>query len=182
MLFHLFQNFQLFRRIHCIARFFLPGGPDRSKKVISRVLQISEYDATQMLNQTLRDFSDRHRNISRIFTKNFNRVYPLIKDLGVEPESLTNARTLLIGSYFTMEYSIESAAFFNPSMVEDPDQTNLQAGQKRIIVSFRATGEGHISSIVFRESKAKKVLGWQPKNGLKEIVFSAWEFEKKYKI
>jgi len=134
-----------------IARFYLPGGPERSKKIISRILQISEYDATQMLNQTLRDFSDRHRNISRIFTKNFNRVYPLIKELGIEPESLTNARMLLIGSYFTMEYSIESAAFFNPSMVEDPDQTNLQAGQKRIIVSFRATGEGHISSIVFRE-------------------------------
>ena len=134
-----------------IARFFLPGGPERSKKVISRILQISEYDATQMLNQTLRDFSDRHRNISRIYTKSFNRVYPLIKELGIEPESLTNARMLLIGSYFTMEYSIESAAFFNPSMVEDPDQTNLQAGQKRIIVSFRATGEGHISSIVFRE-------------------------------
>jgi predicted GH43/DUF377 family glycosyl hydrolase len=134
-----------------IARFFLPGGPERPKKIISRILQISEYDALQMLNQTLRDFSDRHRNISRIFTKNFNRVYPLIKELGIEPESLTNARMLLIGSYFTLEYSIESAAFFNPSMVEDPDQTNLQAGQKRIIVSFRATGEGHISSIVFRE-------------------------------
>ena len=134
-----------------IARFFLPGGPERPKKIISRILQLSEYDALQMLNQTLRDFSDRHRNISRIFTKNFNRVYPLIKELGIEPESLTNARMLLIGSYFTLEYSIESAAFFNPSMVEDPDQTNLQAGQKRIIVSFRATGEGHISSIVFRE-------------------------------
>jgi predicted GH43/DUF377 family glycosyl hydrolase len=134
-----------------IARFFLPGGPERSKKVISRILQLSEYDTLQMLNQTLRDFSDRHRNISRIFTKHFNRVYPLVKELGIEPESLTNARMLLIGSYFTLEYSIESAAFFNPSMVEDPDQTNLQSGQKRVIVSFRATGEGHISSIVFRE-------------------------------
>ncbi|MEI6901454.1 MAG: response regulator, partial [Bacteroidota bacterium] len=57
---------------------------------------------------------------------------------------------LLIGSYFTHEYSIESAAFFNPSMIEDPDQANLQGGQTRVIVSFRATGEGHISSLVFR--------------------------------
>jgi len=56
---------------------------------------------------------------------------------------------LLIGAYFTHEYSIESAAFFNPSMVEDPDQANLQEGQTRVIVSFRATGEGHISSLVF---------------------------------
>lgn len=133
-----------------IARFFMPGGSERAKKIISRILQLSEYDALQTLNQILRDFSDRHRNISRIFTKHYNRVYPLIKELGVEPESLTTARMLLIGSYFTQEYSIESAAFFNPSMVEDPDQANLQGGQKRIIVSFRATGEGHISSIVFR--------------------------------
>ena len=56
----------------------------------------------------------------------------------------------MIGSYFTMEYSIESAAFFNPSMVEHPDQSETGKGQKRVIISFRATGEGHISSIVFR--------------------------------
>jgi predicted GH43/DUF377 family glycosyl hydrolase len=134
-----------------IARFYMPGGPERARKIINRILQLPEYDALQTLNQTLRDFSDRHRNISRIYTKHFNRVYPLVKELGVEPESLTNARMLLIGSFFTLEYSIESAAFFNPSMVEDPDQTNLQRGQKRVIVSFRATGEGHVSSIVFRE-------------------------------
>ncbi|MDP4292436.1 MAG: glycoside hydrolase family 130 protein, partial [Bacteroidota bacterium] len=134
-----------------IARFFMPGGPERAKKVISRILQLPEYDALQALNQTLRDFSDRHRNISRTFTRHFNRILPLLKELNVEPEQITNARKLLIGSYFTMEYAIEAAAFFNPSMVEHPDQSNLQQGQKRIIVSFRATGEGHISSIVFRE-------------------------------
>ena len=134
-----------------IARFFFAGGNERAKKIINRILQLSEYESLLTLNQILRDFSDRHRNISRIFTKHFNRVYPLAKELGIEPESLTNARMLLIGSYFTHEYSIESAAFFNPSMVEDPDQANLQEGQKRVIVSFRATGEGHVSSIVFRE-------------------------------
>lgn len=134
-----------------IARFYMTGGNERVKKIINRILQLSEYESLLTLNQILRDFSDRHRNISRIFTKHFNRVYPLAKELGIEPESLTNARMLLIGSYFTQEYSIESAAFFNPSMVEDPDQANLQEGQKRVIVSFRATGEGHISSIVFRE-------------------------------
>ena len=67
-----------------------------------------------------------------------------------ELDSSNDTKKLLIGAYFTSEYSIESAAFFNPSMVEDPDQTGLQEGQKRIIISFRATGEGHISSIVFR--------------------------------
>lgn len=65
-------------------------------------------------------------------------------------DSLSQSKQLLIGAYFTSEYSIESAAFFNPSMVEDPDQTGLMEGQKRVIISFRATGEGHISSVVFR--------------------------------
>src|SRR6185437_16442517 len=59
---------------------------------------------------------------------------------------------LLIGSYFTHEYSIESAAFFNPSIIEDPDQTELQEGERRVIISFRAVGEGHISSITFRRA------------------------------
>ena len=67
--------------------------------------------------------------------------------------SLSNEKKLLIGSYFTLEYSIESAALFNPSIVEHPDQTHLENGQKRIILSFRATGEGHISSLVFRSGE-----------------------------
>ena len=65
---------------------------------------------------------------------------------------LSKERKMLIGSYCTMEYSIESAAFFNPSIVEDVDQLYLEKGEKRIIISFRATGEGHISSIVFRRA------------------------------
>ena len=56
----------------------------------------------------------------------------------------------MIGSYFTMEYTIESAAFFNPSIVLSPDQTQLNPGERRIILSFRAVGEGHLSSLVFR--------------------------------
>lgn len=65
-------------------------------------------------------------------------------------DAMSQTKQLLIGAYFTSEYSIESAAFFNPSMLEDPDQTGLMEGQKRVIISFRATGEGHISSVVFR--------------------------------
>lgn len=57
---------------------------------------------------------------------------------------------MLIGSYCTMEFSLESAAFFNPSMIEDFDQLYLRKGETRVIISFRATGEGHISSLVFR--------------------------------
>ena len=62
----------------------------------------------------------------------------------------------MIGSYFTHEYSIESAAFFNPSVVDDPDQSELKEGEKRVIISFRAVGEGHISSITFRRALIDK--------------------------
>ena len=70
--------------------------------------------------------------------------------LSTDPETLDVSKKLLIGSYFTMEFSIESSAFFNPSIVEHPDQSETGQGEKRVIISFRATGEGHISSIVFR--------------------------------
>ena len=98
------------------------------------------------------------RNITRIFMKHFGHVHHLVKAVDYDPEILSCERKLLIGSYFTHEYCIESAAFFNPSMVEDPDQANLQEGQTRIIVSFRATGEGHISSLVFRGGIIDKMI------------------------
>lgn len=68
----------------------------------------------------------------------------------MNPESIDYKMKVLIGSYFTHEYSIESTAFFNPSIVEHPDQSDVKSDEKRVILSFRATGEGHISSIVFR--------------------------------
>ncbi len=102
------------------------------------------------LSQVLRGYSKRHRNISKIFEKHFHKTSHLFMEAGVDPDRLSQQRKLLIGSYFTMEYSIEAAAFFNPSIVPHPDQTEIAPDEKRVIISFRATGEGHISSIVFR--------------------------------
>lgn len=133
-----------------IARFFFPGPDSRVKKIIKKVIEINDDEAKLTLNQALRNFSDRHRNISKVYKRHFEHVLHFVKELGYEPNEIPEFKQLLIGAFFTNEYSIESAAFFNPSMVEDPDQSNLIAGQKRVIVSFRATGEGHISSIVFR--------------------------------
>src|SRR5665647_1636362 len=65
-------------------------------------------------------------------------------------EGLSEQRRLLIGSYFLAEYSLESAALFNPSIVPHPDQTDLPAGALRFVISLRAIGEGHISSVTFR--------------------------------
>ncbi|MEJ2596388.1 MAG: glycoside hydrolase family 130 protein [bacterium] len=132
-----------------IAR-FLFNSDSRALNTIRSVLEMTEEDAAIALKQTLRDYSLRHRNISKVFEKHFDRIVHLFTQLGINPEMLDYSRKILIGAYFTMEYSIESAAFFNPSMVEHPDQSETGKGQKRVIISFRATGEGHISSIVFR--------------------------------
>lgn len=132
-----------------IAR-FLYTNDARAKKLICSVLELSVNEVSYALNQTLRDYSMRHRNISKIFEKHFNKVAHLFIQLGIKPETITESQKILIGSYFTMEYSIESAAFFNPCIIEHPDQTETGPDEKRVILSFRATGEGHISSIVFR--------------------------------
>jgi predicted GH43/DUF377 family glycosyl hydrolase len=132
-----------------IARFLFIDD-NRALHTIRSVLNMPANEASVVLNQVLRDYSMRHRNISKIFEKHFNKITYLFTQLGIDPEELDYFRKILIGSYFTMEYSIEAAAFFNPSIVEHPDQTETGPNEKRVIVSFRATGEGHISSIVFR--------------------------------
>ncbi len=132
-----------------IARFLFTTD-ERAKNTIRSVLGMPEEEVSQVLNPELRDFSLRHRNISKIFENHFNKIAYLIIQMNIDTESISFLHKILIGSYFTMEYSIESAAFFNPSIVEHPDQSEISPDEKRVILSFRATGEGHISSIVFR--------------------------------
>ena len=132
-----------------IAR-FLYTSDERALNTIRSVLIMSKNEATKALSPVLRDYSMRHRNISKIFEKHYNKISPLLKLLDIDPNLPDVSQKILIGSYFTMEYSIESAAFFNPSIVEHPDQSETGTNETRVILSFRATGEGHISSIVFR--------------------------------
>jgi predicted GH43/DUF377 family glycosyl hydrolase len=132
-----------------IAR-FLYTTDQRSKNIIRNVLAMPDSEVNLALSQVLRGYSRRHRNISLIFETHFDKLCNLFEELEIRSGKINQSRKLLIGSYFTMEYSIESAAFFNPSIVEDPDQSELGSDEKRVILSFRATGEGHISSIVFR--------------------------------
>lgn len=132
-----------------IAR-YLYNSDQRSADLIKRILSLSDKEQRETLFQVLRDYSKRHRSISKVFEKNFNRLGNIFAQINIDPTTLSVTQRVLIGSFFTMEYSIEAAAFFNPSIIEDPDQTGLSSGEKRVIISFRATGEGHISSIVFR--------------------------------
>ena len=129
-----------------IARFFAVGGDDRVMSVIHRVLRMNEQDVTADLAHVLDRFAPRHPNIRATFEQHFEQVAHWVAPVA----PLSDNRRLLIGSYFTMEYAIESAALFNPSVVPHPDQTGLAQGDLRLLMSLRATGEGHVSSIVFR--------------------------------
>ncbi len=128
---------------------FLPFHPmdeQRILKIIARVNALSEEQARKELEQIIEEFDSRHHRLKQFLLKRFEDVRKyLLTDL--EP---SEERKLLIGAYFTQEYSLESAALFNPSMVWHPDQSKLPKGSKRFILSLRATGEGHISSITFR--------------------------------
>jgi predicted GH43/DUF377 family glycosyl hydrolase len=132
-----------------VARYFV-NGSDRVRKMLARIMGMSDKQVAVSLEHTLGEFASRHRNISRVFFKHCANIQDIIEELSIDYSALSDDRKMLIGSYCTMEYSIESAAFFNPSIVEDFDQSFLERGEKRIIISFRATGEGHISSVVFR--------------------------------
>ncbi len=91
-------------------------------------------------------FAERHQRLERFLLKRFEDV----RESVISDYPLSEAQRLLIGAYFTMEYSLEAAALFNPSVVPHPDQSDLPPGALRIVLSLRATGEGHLSSIVFR--------------------------------
>ena len=129
-----------------ITRPYLPSGEDRIRNVIRRVLSLDENEACTILETVLQDFSHRHRYFRQSLERNFERVAGFVPDV----DQVSKQRQLLIGTYFTAEYSVEAAALFNPSIVKVANQETDPAGSCRFVMSFRAIGEGHISSIEFR--------------------------------
>ena len=123
-----------------------PSSENQKMNIISRILKLTEAEVQAELEKVRNEFNKRHRNSEDFFLKRFNKAAPYIP----AEEEISRERKLLIGALFSMEYSLESAALFNPSIVWDPDQSGLPEGSKRFILSLRAVGEGHISSIVFR--------------------------------
>jgi len=129
-----------------LLRPFSPVGPERVARIVERIMALPEARVGALLDQVCAEFCRRHQEIHKVFMERFEQVR---ESLAADQE-LSEKRRLLIGSYFLAEYSLESAALFNPSIVPHPDQTDLPAGAIRFILSLRATGEGHISSITFR--------------------------------
>jgi predicted GH43/DUF377 family glycosyl hydrolase len=129
------------------------GGPPsadqtaRLLRIIARVLALGEAQVAALLEQVFVDFGERHQEIRRFFLARFEQVRSLLPT----DEEMSEPRKLLLGSFFTNEYSLESAALFNPCMVPHPDGAGeTPEGGLRFILSLRATGEGHVSSITFR--------------------------------
>ncbi len=129
-----------------IPRYLDFGHPPRIRSIARRVLKIPEEQLESLLEQTRQGFSTRHRDIEAAFEAHGQEALKHLR----KPGQLSPLRRKLLGAFFTLEYSIESAALFNPSMVHHPDQSGLEPGQMRFLMSLRATGEGHVSSIVFR--------------------------------
>jgi len=119
----------------------------RSQKVLGRILSLQDKEVWSVLNNAYTEFKYRHRFFEDTLLANYSKIEKYIPN----PAQLTNDQKMLIGSYFSMEYSIEAAALFNPSIVPHPDQSNTAPGNLRFVLSLRAVGEGHISSIEFRE-------------------------------
>lgn len=132
-----------------ICRLLIHGGnPARVKNIYYRILKLDDSEVKNLLDRVLDDFSQRHKNIRDTFHRYYQKVKTYISPDG--RASISDDRKLLIGSYFSMEYAIESAALFNPSIVPHPDQSGVEEDSLRFVMSLRAVGEGHISSMVFR--------------------------------
>ncbi|HEX5420279.1 MAG TPA: glycoside hydrolase family 130 protein [Gammaproteobacteria bacterium] len=135
-----------------LAKPYLPGeetllpGPSRAHLLIARILAIPEAQVKALNAEILERFEGRHRRFSRMLEQQFETVVHHI----VDAASLSADRRLLIGAYFTHEFAVEAAALFNPSIVLAPDQRGLANGAQRFVMSLRAVGEGHLSSIEFR--------------------------------
>jgi predicted GH43/DUF377 family glycosyl hydrolase len=128
-----------------LVRPFISSDHARIAHIIGRALSLSEVEVEAQLAFLRADFSARHIDLETCWRRHFAMVRSHVGD-----QALSFGRQLLIGALFSGEYALESAALFNPSIVPDPDQTGMGEGALRFILSLRATGEGHISSIEFR--------------------------------
>jgi predicted GH43/DUF377 family glycosyl hydrolase len=123
-----------------------PADHARAERLIRRVLALSTDEARHTLEEVRKTFDERHPDLDEVFTRGFWAVAHLVPDAAGLPDEGRR----LISSYFVHEYSLEGAALTNPSIVPHPDQTGVPNGSLRVVVSLRAVGEGHVSSIEFR--------------------------------
>lgn len=125
---------------------------DRAWRLVEDIAGLSERQASAEYRRVLADFKERHWQTEEMFETRYGEVEAV---LGIDPARFSRSRKRLIGAYFCHEYTYAAAALMNPSIVPHPDQSGMQGGAVRFIMSLRAVGEGHISSIAFREGIAE---------------------------
>lgn len=123
-----------------------PRDKSRANEIVDRVLSLDPIATAQQLRDILANFDTRHRNLLRQFELRADAM----EDAFHHHKQFSQQQRQLVGAYFMNEYSFESAALFNPSIVAHPDQSGVAEGSSRVILSLRAVGEGHISSLTFR--------------------------------
>ena len=130
----------------------LEQGQTRAERIVGRILGLSEDELADEYARLLSVLCGRHRDVEKVFLQRYENARELLRG----GFSASGARAKLIGAYFSEEYAYQSAALFNPSIVRHPDQSGCPPGALRFILSLRAIGEGHLSSIAFRTGT------WQP--------------------
>jgi predicted GH43/DUF377 family glycosyl hydrolase len=123
-----------------------PTDKTRANHIVERVLDLDSEAAASQLADVLENFKGRHRNLLETFEVRADEMEQAL----ATHCSFSEVQRQLIGAYFLNEYSFEASALFNPSIVPHPDQSGIAAGSLRFILSLRAVGEGHVSSLTFR--------------------------------
>src|SRR5437016_3982680 len=123
-----------------------PTDKTRANHIVDRVLALDTEAVASQLADVLENFLGRHRNLLEKFEARANEMEEAFAAHG----SFSKIQRQLVGAYFLNEYSFEASALFNPSIVPHPDQSDAPKGGLRFILSLRATGEGHVSSLTFR--------------------------------
>jgi predicted GH43/DUF377 family glycosyl hydrolase len=129
-----------------VPRDLNPTDKTRANHIVERVLGVDAETAAHLLADVLENFEGRHRNLLEIFEARAAEM----EDAFAPHVAFNKTQRQLIGAYFLHEYSFEAAALFNPSIVRNPDQSGAPEGGCRFVLSLRAVGEGHISSLTFR--------------------------------
>lgn len=135
-----------------VSALFLPGqeptsgGRSRSTDVLERVLALPDLEVARQLSALTAAFGHRHRDLERTWDRHAG----LVEHRLAAPGRVSAPRRRLIGAYFTQEHAVEGAGLLNPSMVPHPDQSGLMPGVTRFVMTLRAIGEGHLSSVELR--------------------------------
>jgi predicted GH43/DUF377 family glycosyl hydrolase len=125
--------------------------PVRALKLVKDISNLTEREVHREYNHVLKDFGERHWQTEQVFDERYAQ---LEQTLELQGNDYSRERKRLIGAFFCHEYTYAAAALMNPSIVPHPDQSGMVEGSCRFVMSLRAVGEGHISSVVFREGIA----------------------------